>query len=224
MAEQTVVKSGRVLKDITGQRFGMLVVTGRDRRDGEREAHWHVRCDCGGATIVRGGSLRSGLQDSCGCAGLERTKKAATKHGRTNDSIFHIWSGMRFRTRNPNSKSWKRYGGRGITMCDRWFDSFEAFLADMGERPSSRHSVERMKNDLGYEPGNCRWALPKEQSRNKSDNHIVVYRGRSMPLAEACETAAAGVPWHKARNRIDKLGWNVERAVESAEDGRKNRG
>jgi hypothetical protein len=220
MAERTVSKGGRVLKDISGQRFGKLAVIGREYRPGERQAHWRVRCDCGGEAVVRGGRLRNGRQRSCGCDGRERVSAASRTHGRTSDSIFTIWSGMRQRTRNPNSGGYENYGGRGVTMCDRWFDSFEAFLSDMGERPSELHSIERIKNDRGYAPGNCRWATGKEQCRNRRNNHIVIYRGKSMTLMDACEKGGAGISWHTARNRIERQGWSVEQAVESRGNGR----
>jgi hypothetical protein len=202
-----------ILKDMTGRRFGRLVVTGRGPDD-KREARWHVRCDCGNLALERGSRLRSGRRISCGCLGKENHLAAIVTHGQTNTRLYHIWHNIKRRALNPSDKDWPRYGGRGIGVCDRWRDSFEAFAADMGQPPSDAHSIERINNEDGYQPANCKWATRHEQGRNKRNNRIVEYRGRSMPLSEACEQGGAGISWHTARNRM-KHGWSVERAVET---------
>lgn len=119
---------------------------------------------------------------------------------------------MLHRCRNPANRSYHRYGGRGITVCDRW-NEFSAFFEDMGPRPSPRHSIDRVDNDKGYEPGNCRWATKKEQSRNREANRIVRFQGRDMTVAEACELV--GISQELAKQRLDS-GQPVERAFRPA--------
>lgn len=108
---------------------------------------------------------------------------------------------------------YKNYGGRGIKVCDRWRNSFEAFYADMGPRPSKKHSVDRIDNDGDYEPGNCRWATAKEQCNNTRKNRTVVIRGEAMTLTQASERF--GVNLTTLRGRIDKRGMSAEEAVDA---------
>lgn len=110
-------------------------------------------------------------------------------HGMTGTRIHSVWVNMRQRCSNPRCTSFGNYGGRGITVCERWESSFEAFLADMGHPPAEiqRPQIDRINNNGNYEPGNCRWTTAKENARNKRDNRIVTYRGRQMTLSEACE-------------------------------------
>lgn len=209
------------LKDMVGFRTGRLVVLSR-APDGGKEARWNVRCDCGGNSVVRGSRLRKGETVSCGCLVPEAVSASATIHGMTDTRTMRIWRGMISRTSNPKAKDWPRYGGRGIGVCDRWRKSFLAFLEDMGPCPCAEATLDRERNDEGYSKENCRWATMSQQCRNKSNNRIVLYRGREMPLMEACDLGGAGVDWHKARNRIERMGWTVERAVEDGADGRKS--
>jgi len=141
-------------EDITGQRFGRLVVTGcnSSKRGG---GTWICLCDCGRNKIVDANSLKSGHTQSCGCL----------RHGLCFTPTWWSWVGMTARCRNQNRKA---YGGRGISVCDRWL-KFENFLSDMGERPLG-HTIDRINNDGDYEPGNCRWATAKQQSENKRKN------------------------------------------------------
>lgn len=160
---------GRLLIDMTGERYGRLLVVSRYRCRGA--AMWVVRCDCGTEKIVAGGSLRSGDTQSCGCLHKERTSAARTTHGATRGSrtdLYRIWRGIISRCTNPHLSRWPRYGGRGITVCDRWRHDFTAFAADMGPRPSPQHSIDRIDPDGHYTPGNCRWATALQQRHNRS--------------------------------------------------------
>ena len=159
--------------DLTGRRFGRLVVTafGGKRRG---RCYWVCACDCGEATHVQSDDLNSSHTRSCGCLQAEVTTKrnfASVKHGHCPKARpspeYTTWNAMKMRCTNPRNIKWPLYGGRGIKVCDRWMGSFEAFLADMGPRPSRRHSIDRIDGDKNYEPGNCRWATPLEQRHNR---------------------------------------------------------
>lgn len=123
--------------------------------------------------------------------------------------IYNAWRHMINRCENPNDNRFAYYGGRGIKVCERWRSSFENFLEDMGERPPNR-SLDRIDNDRGYEPGNCRWATRKEQARNKRTTRFIVFRGERRPLVEWAEIL--GIPAYSIWNRI-RLGWTDEEAL-----------
>jgi hypothetical protein len=153
---------------IVGKRFARLVVlddsgVGKDRRI-------FCRCDCGNEKSIIANHVRTGRIRSCGCLQREIAILSNTIHGHNRigqrTSEYRIWYAMKDRTLNPKSPAWDDYGGRGITVCDRWRDSFEAFLADMGPRPSGL-TLDRKNNDGNYEPGNCRWATWAEQNNNR---------------------------------------------------------
>ena len=135
-------------------------------------AYYMCRCECSGTLVVSASKLRSGHTRSCGCllseSGAKCGREKAT-HGESKKTAeYRIWTGMKTRCFNPNIKAFKYYGGRGITVCDRWRNSFPAFLEDVGRRPSDLHSIDRWPNNDGnYEPGNVRWATWSEQNRNK---------------------------------------------------------
>jgi hypothetical protein len=149
--------------DITGQRFGRLVVIEDAGRTKVGRVIWFCRCDCGGRTTVEGVLLRNGNTKSCGC-GQSPFIHGHSRRGMWSPTYFS-WQKMLQRCNNPNSDRYKYYGARGIIVCERWLHSFENFLADMGERPPKR-SIDRINNNGNYEPGNCRWATQSEQVRN----------------------------------------------------------
>ena len=134
-----------------------------------------------------------------------------TTHGMAKRSrVYCIWMGLRNRCNNPKNRSHHKYGGRGIKVCERW-DDFAAFLADMGEPPTGRHQIERKDNGGNYEPGNCRWATPKEQSSNRRSSRIIEYQGRKQTLQAWCDEL--GLKHTTVCMRLNKYGWNIEEAL-----------
>jgi hypothetical protein len=131
-----------------------------------RVARW--RCDCGALTVVATTRVKNGYTKSCGCLVIENSRRVNLKHGMRRSPEYTSWTAMKMRCLVPSNKDYPRWGGRGVTVCGRWRDSFEDFLADMGPKPSPRHTLDRWPNNDGnYEPGNCRWATPKEQALNR---------------------------------------------------------
>ncbi len=153
--------------DMTGRRFGRLTVIERDHSASGGPA-WCCLCDCGNAASVRGKDLRRGMTESCGCLQRERSASAHRTHGEGRNghrsAEYQIWAGMLSRCLYAGDTNFAKYGARGITVCDRW--RYACFLADMGRRPTPKHSIDRIENNGNYEPGNCRWATASEQMRN----------------------------------------------------------
>lgn len=155
-----------------GQIYGNLTVV-ELWLDHDYPSHqkWHCKCSCGIDIVAWASSLVSGNTKSCGCLQRKRTSEASTTHGEghTATAEYRCWTHIKTRCYNPRIKNFDCYGGRGITVCERWRDSFENFLADMGRRPSPNHSIDRYPNpDGNYEPSNCRWATRSQQEQNKS--------------------------------------------------------
>lgn len=150
-------------KVIPGNSYGQLLVVTRVAN--QRRSRYACVCDCGVLTDVEGYALTSGRQISCGCAHINAVSKSdedcVSKH-----ELYGVWQGMKTRCTNPNYKQWDGYGGRGITVCEAWMNSFQSFCNDMGDRPKG-YSIERIDNDGNYEPSNCKWATAAEQSMNK---------------------------------------------------------
>ena len=199
--------------DLTGQVFGRLTVLGLKSRGGGYGAtrlYWNCRCECGALTTCLTHALRSGGSKSCGCLNLDRVHERNKTHGKTGSIEYSVWISMKGRCTNPRSDCYDRYGGRGIKVCDRWLNSFENFLADMGPRPSLAYSIDRIDNNGNYEPGNCRWATMKAQGSNKRSNRLLEHNGLAMTISQW--TAHLGFGRGLIPNRL-KSGWSVERTL-----------
>lgn len=171
---------------------------------------WKCQCLCGTERVVLEHSLRNGTSVSCGCFNKEMSSIKGKKHGLTESSEYVIWQSMRQRVKNPNNRRHASYSGRGIDICARWED-FEAFLKDMGPRPSTLHSIDRIDNDKGYSPDNCRWATPKQQMANRRNSLYVEYKGETLVMAELARRC--GIPANTLRARIVEKGWDINRAT-----------
>lgn len=152
-------------ESLIGRMYGARTVVDRVRVDGA--LRWVCRCACGKLSYVETRSLVSRPTYSCGCVRVEKMKLRNTTHGMTKTPEYAAWDSLRQRCKNKTSSAYKDYGGRGIKVCDRWLHSFENFYSDMGPRPSSSHSIDRVDNNGDYTPDNCRWATTKEQGGNK---------------------------------------------------------
>jgi hypothetical protein len=196
--------------NLQGKRFGRLLVEKRAPTKGHG-ARWYVVCDCGVRKSVQSSCLRLGYTRSCGCLNLEvaRSNKHGLKHGHYRSAEYRAWRILRARCNNPKDKDYRRYGGRGIYVDPSW-DSFPAFLASVGPRPSPEHSIERVKNDGPYAPGNCRWATRSEQQRNKRSNRLLTLRGETKPIVAWAEQLKMG--WQTLMNRVN-AGWSEDRLL-----------
>lgn len=166
------------IKDLIGHRYGKLLVT---EYVGllNHTANWKCVCDCGNASVARGNNLTSGKTKSCGCTRIPRGKELGSKE-------YTAWCGLKSRCINAKNTAFKHYGGRGITVCNRWLESYEYFLEDMGRAPSPLHSIDRIDTNGNYEPSNCRWATWHEQAGNRNNNIIIEIEDRRMNLTEWC--------------------------------------
>lgn len=202
------MKHGNGFKNITGHKFGRLrVISYQDTMDGK--ARWTCVCDCGSETTVTGDKLRRGTTRSCGCFRDEFSGSHTRTHGMKNTPIYGIWRAMLTRCYNKDSEGFALYGARGITVCDRWRNSFENFFADMGHRPEGK-TLDRRNNLEGYSPENCRWSTIAEQSRNRRSNIFATIGGETLCVFDWC--ARFGTNWKTAYRRISR-GWEPSRAV-----------
>lgn len=189
--------------DITGLRAGSLIAV---EFVGGPYSQWLCKCDCGKMVHREAKILKKGKWCSCGCKFNTWNKT----HGKRNSKVYRAWRGVKSRCLNPLCASYDNYGARGITVCDRWLESFENFYADMGDPPSKRHSLDRINNDGNYEPGNCRWALPRVQTLNSSNTVWLTFDGRTQCLSDWAEEIGVGIS--TLQYRITH-GWTVERAL-----------
>lgn len=201
------------LIDRTGEKYGRLTVIARSENIGKRRiVAWLCRCECGRPVIVTSSALETGNTRSCGCLVsdmLAQNNRKRRTHGMKNTRVYVIWHSMHERCRVKSQTSYKRYGGRGITVCDRW-SKFENFLADMGLPPSNKHQLDRIDPNGHYEPGNCRWATPRQQQNNRRNNVVLSWSGEQRTVTEWARYIGIGVSTLFERIRA---GWPVEKVL-----------
>lgn len=196
-------------QNLIGKRYGRLIVVSFSRQS-HSGSYWICRCDCGTTTEVIINHLNNGHVKSCGCLNKESVKERMTKHGLYNTPEYRSWISMRSRCNNPNNISFRNYGGRGIKVCKRWNNSFEAFISDMGIKPFRGASIERIDNEVGYIPSNCRWASRVEQNNNSRHNVIIEIDGTTRPLREWLKMYKISYPTYHYRV---KNGWEKIDAI-----------
>ena len=201
----------RSRKDLTGKVFGRLRVISWacNRWVGRRRSFWKCVCECGKTAYIRVGDLNGGKTKSCGCLKQEVMRTSHTTHNGSYSSEYHSWSNMVQRCTNPNRPDYRHYGGRGIKIYKPWL-SFAVFTADVGARPSPKHSLDRIDNSADYTPDNCRWATVEEQRNNMRSNVRVTAFGITKTAAEW--SAETGIKRSTLRDRLNN-GWEPERAV-----------
>ena len=201
------------LIDMIGRKYHRLTVKRRALNDSQGSAYWLCVCDCGVLTKVKGSSLRHGRIKSCGCLQLElviKNNKLRTTHGESKKTPeYSTWAAMKNRCLNSNNNAYKYYGGRGISVCDRWL-KFEHFLEDMGRKPTAKHSIERIENNKGYYPDNCKWATMEEQCNNQRKNRILEYKNKKQSLSAWAREK--NINRETLRDRL-KCGWSVHDAL-----------
>ena len=204
MADSQRSPSGRKLQDLTGQRFGVLVVLRRATPNPKRrEQRWVCLCSCGSEKVCSHNNLRSNKNISCRC-------KSQSRGGRSRTRMYVVWIAMIQRCHDDRRTAYNRYGGRGIVVCQRWRDSFDAFITDMGYPPTESHTIDRVDNNGNYTPENCRWATYAEQARNRRVNRYVTFHGEQLSLAVVAERV--GIRYSKLHKRL-KRGWTIEEAT-----------
>lgn len=184
--------------DITGMKFNKLKIIGRAENNYEGKAMWLCECDCGNKKIILGRDIRAGNSKSCGCLIKENVSKKNTKHGLSGGiNEYGIWSGIKQRCLNPKSKKYELYGMKGITICDRWKENFNNFIEDMGYRPTSNHSIDRIDFNGNYEPSNCRWANKSMQAYNQRSKSNTGIKGVNFNRHKNTYTASISFEGNK---------------------------
>lgn len=212
-----------IRRDLTGQRFGLLVVLGPGKyvyreRPGKQAftcRFWRCQCDCGKETEVALGNLTSKLTISCGCQGSRASIGMRRRtHGLSADRPreYNIWRAMIHRCHNVTDPGYKNYGGRGIAVCDRWRESCAAFIEDMGLSPDGM-TIDRIDNEQGYFPENCRWTTVTENNRNMRRTLLVTFKGRTQALAAWAEEV--GISYSTLKSRLEN-GWSAQRMLSTS--------
>lgn len=194
-------------------KFGRLTVIKRAEDyvspKGYVALNWECECDCGQQAVVRGCNLKSGASQSCGCKRVLQPNR--TIHGGKGTRLYTIWKSMKNRCENENEPSFVCYGARGIRVCEEWscFDSFRDWAMSNGYRDDL--SIDRIDNDKGYYPDNCRWATLVEQANNKRNNHMLTFNGETHTMSQWAEIT--GISYQKLKDRINKCKWSIEKAL-----------
>lgn len=217
--------------DLTGQRFGRLVVVKRAddyiSPSGGHKARWLCECDCGNTKVITGECLRNGSSKSCGCWNKEQAASLNYKHGYTSggkhERLFNVWCGMKQRCYDPNHDFYHRYGAIGITVCEEWLIDYTAFRKWAYENGYDENAklnqctIDRIDSSKGYSPENCRWVDQKVQSNKLCTNHIIEYNGESHTMSQWADIL--NMNYNVLKRRIQR-GWTTERAFNQPVRGR----
>ena len=198
------------LIDLSGETFGKWRVLKRDGSLNGKPS-WLCQCECGTIRTVSGSNLRMGLSCNCGCVRSEKIEERNTTHGKSGTRLYRIWCGLKERTANDKNPAYKWYGARGISLCDEWqdFETFQKWAVFSGYEPHL--SLDRVNNNGNYEPGNCRWVTPKQQSNNTRKNKLLTYNGETHTVSEWAWIT--GIGRSTLSNRINRGGWSTEKAL-----------
>lgn len=186
MAAYIPIRSRGPRKDLTGERYGKLIV-----KSWAGNSHWHCKCDCGSSSIVLTANLNRSNTTSCGCVRNHMSSVRNTKHGFYGTPAYRTWSSIKRRCYEKQNASYKSYGAKGVKMHKPWINDAKAFIDYVGQPPTDDHSLDRIDNTKGYFPGNLRWATPFEQASNKTSNRRVTYQGAEYTIAQLCRKIAA---------------------------------
>lgn len=202
--------------DFTNVRVGKLTVIERTNSTKRGESRWVCKCDCGGSIVLTRRQLQKGRIDNCGC--VSKPHHNAT-HGYSNTPLYNHWKAMLYRCENPKNQAYKYYGQRGITVCEEWHDfmKFKAWVE--ATKPNNDYTVDRIDNNKGYSPDNCRWASKKVQANNRRSNREFEYQGETHNLTQWC--GILNLDYKRVHNRIAKLGWDFEKAITLPPDVKK---
>lgn len=218
MKDSKIIKKRTTLIDLTGLVFGKLTVVDRNMESKNKAAYWNCLCECKSVCVRGSRSLIDGRSWHCGCS-INNSAKGVT-HGLSKTPTYITWSNMKMRCLNKNRKGYDQYGAAGISIDPNWH-TYENFLADMGERPSFDHSIDRIDNSKGYCKENCRWATKREQSRNRKHVTYYCFRGQNLTIGDIAKLT--NHPEERLRYRVRDLGWSIERAVGTPPLDNKNR-
>lgn len=201
-----------VIIDLVGKTSGRLTVTGKTTsRSKQGKVIWECLCSCGNTILAATVAITSGRTRSCGCLQKETIRAIKTKHGFNHIPEYRTWQNIRNRCYNVKQNDYSRYGGRGITVCAEWLNSFETFYRDMGPRLSPEHSIDRKDNDKGYSKDNCRWATRIEQANNARRNVFYFHNGKAKTLTTWCREL--NLNYVTVEQRIRTLDWAFEEAI-----------
>lgn len=209
------------MENLIGKTFFRLTVIGFSHRGEHSRPYWLCECSCGKRVVRQHYKLKGNA--SCGCWCKERSSKFYSelnkKHGNSpghhsgNSPTYNTWLAMKGRCTYKVNASYEAYAKKGIVVCAEWEHDFSKFLADMGERPSKEHSIDRIDNDKGYSKDNCRWATREEQQANRKVTKLVEYNGEMMPLAVVFRKINCAVSYENFYNRVIGMGWSIHRAA-----------
>lgn len=195
-------------KDLTGQKFGRLTAEEQFGRSESGRVLWKCKCDCGNEKIVESTRLLTGVTKSCGCYRIEELIKRARKYDKKDKRLYTIWKEIRTRCNSEKDRSYKNYGGRGISMCDEWLENYKIFEKWSFENGyTEKLTIDRIDNDGNYYPENCRWATVEEQSNNRRSNRHITYNGERHTVAEWARLV--GKEYGTVLARLNK-GWEIE--------------